>query len=130
MNNAQPQTRIQKKNKDLIRAAALIVFSTYGFRGATLDQIANEAGLSKPNLLYFFPSKEAIHVELLSTLMETWLEPMRAIDPNGDPFDEIMRYVRHKLDMSRRYPAESRLFANEIIQGAPRICDRLNVELK
>jgi TetR/AcrR family transcriptional regulator len=61
------------------------VFSAQGFRGATLDQIAAEAGLSKPNLLYYFPSKEAIHVALLSALMDTWLDPLRELDADGDP---------------------------------------------
>lgn len=123
-------TRIQAKNKQTIRDAALDVFSTYGFRGSTLDQIAAAAGLSKPNVLYYFPSKEAIHVDLLSTLMETWLDPMREIDPKGDPKAEIVSYMKRKLQMSREFPRESRLFAMEIIQGAPRIGGALSSELK
>ncbi|RLJ58849.1 TetR family transcriptional regulator [Litoreibacter meonggei] len=126
----RPRTRIQQRNRDLILEAALEVFSTHGFRGATLDQIAIEAGLSKPNLLYYFASKEAIHNELLSGLMDTWLDPMRAMDSNGEPIDEILAYVDRKLEMSRMYPRESRLFANEIVQGAPRILDALKGELK
>ena len=58
---AQPRSRIQQKNREVILDAALEVFSLHGFRGATLDQIAEVAGLSKPNLLYYFPSKEAVH---------------------------------------------------------------------
>ena len=123
-------TRIQTKNKETIREAALEVFSTYGFRGSTLDQIANEAGLSKPNLLYYFPSKEAIHGDLLSSLMENWLDPMREIDPKGDPQEEIVGYMKRKMQMSREFPRESRLFAMEIIQGAPRIGGALSGELK
>ncbi|OYX45383.1 MAG: TetR family transcriptional regulator [Rhodobacterales bacterium 32-67-9] len=126
----RPLTRIQQKNRQTILAAALEVFSQHGFRGATLDQIAEVAGLSKPNLLYYFPSKEAIHVELLSTLMDTWLDPLRALDPEGDPVEEILDYVRRKLELSRDYPRESRLFANEILQGAPRVSEVLEVELK
>ena len=45
-------TRIQMQKRELIREAALDVFSAQGFRGATLDQIAEAAGLSKPCLLY------------------------------------------------------------------------------
>ena len=56
-----------------------------GFRGTTLDQIAELAGLSKPNLLYYFPSKEAIHADLLGGLLDTWLAPLRALDPDGAP---------------------------------------------
>lgn len=125
-----PMTRIQKRNTEKILNAALEVFSAHGFRGATLDQIADVAGLSKPNLLYYFPSKEAIHVTLLSRLMDTWLDPLRALDPAGDPREELLAYVRRKLEMSRDYPRESRLFANEILQGAPRMSEAIGGELK
>lgn len=127
---AKPRTRIQQKNRDAILQAGLDVFSTYGFRGSTLDQIAAEAGLSKPNLLYYFASKEAIHTELLEGLIDAWLAPMRVIDPDGDPMEEILAYVQRKLQLSRDYPRESRLFANEILQGAPRIKEALGGELK
>lgn len=129
-NVEKPRTRIQQKNRDLILHAGLEVFSSYGFRGSTLDQIAEAAGLSKPNLLYYFPSKEAIHAELLDGLMDNWLDPMRAINPDGDPTEEILGYMRRKLELSRDYPRESRLFANEILQGAPRIHEALGGELK
>ena len=125
-----PKTRIQRKNTQAILDAALEVFSRQGFRGATLDQIAAEAGLSKPNLLYYFPSKEAIHVSLLTELMTTWLDPLRDLDPDGEPVEELMTYVRRKLEMSRDFPRESRLFANEIIQGAPRMIGALEGELR
>lgn len=126
----RPPTRIQKRNRATILDAALDVFSTNGFRGATVDQIAAAAGLSKPNLLYYFPSKEAIFTELLSGLLQTWLAPLHAIDPDGDPLGEILAYVQRKLEMSRDYPRESRLFANEIVQGAPRMHDILSTDLK
>ncbi|HHI70407.1 MAG TPA: TetR family transcriptional regulator [Rhodobacteraceae bacterium] len=130
MAEPQTRTRIQKKNRKTILNAALDVFSQFGFRGSTLDQIAKEAGLSKPNLLYYFPSKEAIHVELLSCLMDTWLDPLRDLDSAGEPKAEILAYVRRKLQMSRDFPRESRLFANEILQGAPRFIDSIKGELK
>ncbi len=123
-------TRIQQKNRAAILDAALDVFSAQGFRGATVDQIASAAGLSKPNLLYYFPSKEAIHSAVLGQLLDTWLDPLRALDPAGEPLEEILAYVRRKLEMSRDMPRESRLFANEIVQGAPRIHDVLSTELK
>lgn len=127
---SKPRTRIQQRNSETILDAALDVFSASGFRGATLDQIAEVAGLSKPNLLYYFPSKEAIHTALLSQLLDTWLDPLRAMDPDGNPMEEIMRYVMRKLEMSRDFPRESRLFANEILQGAPHMRKAIEGELK
>ena len=123
-------SRIQRRNRGLILEAALDVFSRHGYRGATLDQIAEQAGLSKPNILYYFDGKETIHVTLLNQLMDNWLAPMREIDPDGAPLDEILCYVHRKLEMSREFPRESRLFANEIIQGAPRIVGHLEEVLK
>jgi TetR/AcrR family transcriptional regulator len=124
------ETRIQKKNHSAIKAAGLKVFAQFGFRGSTLDQIAAESGLSKPNILYYFSSKEAIYEALLDQLLTDWLQPVRDIDPAGDPVEEILIYARHKLKMSRLYPRESRLYANEIIQGAPRIKSVLTGELR
>lgn len=126
----EPKTRIQRQNFETILDAALDVFSAHGFRGATIDEIAKAAGMSKPNLLYYFPSKEAIHKTLLSNLLETWLEPLRGLDPDGDPVEEILAYVRLKLLMARDKPRESRLFANEIIHGAPHILDVIEGPLK
>lgn len=130
MQGDRAPTRIQLKNRAAIHDAALDVFSSQGFRGATLDEIAAAAGLSKPNLLYYFPNKEAIYRSLLEAQLETWLDPLRALDPDGDPRDQLLGYVRRKLEMSRDYPRESRLFAHEMIQGAPRISDILSGDLK
>ena len=123
-------SRIQQRNRETILAAGLSVFSQYGFRGTTLDMIATEAGLSKPNLPYYFPSKEAIHSALLEGMLDTWLDPLRALDAGGDPEQEILAYVMRKLELSRDYPAESRLFANEILHGAPHIGATLGTDLK
>jgi TetR/AcrR family transcriptional regulator len=127
---ARPRTRIQKRNTEAILDAALEVFSAHGFRGATLDAIAEVAGLSKPNLLYYFESKEAMHAALLTQLLDTWLDPLRALDPDGDPVEEILGYVARKLEMARDYPRESRLFANEIVQGAPRMMPEIEGPLR
>jgi len=124
------RSRIQMRNRRVILDAALEVFSAHGFRGSTLDQIAAEAGLSKPNILYYFNGKEDIHVALLNQLMETWLDPLEQMDAQGEPLDEILAYVRRKLDMAQAYPRESRLFANEILQGAPRMGPHLQARLK
>ena len=134
MNKPEPPpkqaTRIQRKNRQAILEAALQVFSTYGFRGSTIDRIAERAGLSKPNLLYYFPSKDAIYLAVLEDTLEEWLQPLRKLDPAGDPIEEIGRYISAKLEMSRTRPEASRLFANEILHGAPVIGEFLGGPLK
>lgn len=126
----QRRTRIQEEKEEQILDAALEVFSSSGFRGATIDQIAEVAGMSKPNLLYYFRTKGAMHRALLERMLFTWLEPLQALNPDGNPESEIRSYIRRKLEMSRDFPRESRLFANEILQGAPHIEDELKGPLK
>lgn len=127
---SRPETRIQREKREIILEAALDVFSSNGFRGSTIDQIAEAAGMSKPNLLYYFGRKEDIHKTLIERLLDTWLAPLEEMDGTGDPIPEIRSYMRRKLEMARDYPRESRLFANELIQGAPRVIDLLEGELK
>ncbi len=126
----QRRTRIQEEKEEQILEAALEVFSQHGFRGATIDQIADVAGMSKPNLLYYFRTKDAMHRALIDRVLDTWLDPLRAFDANGHPHQEIRSYIRRKLELARDFPRESRLFANEILQGAPRIMPLLEGELK
>ena len=124
------RTRIQGINRGIILEAALDVFSTYGFRGSTIDQIAEKAGMSKPNLLYYFPRKEDIYVTVLENTLEEWLAPFRDIDPAGDPVEELKNYTIQKMKLSQSRPESSRLFANEILHGAPAIQEFLKTNLK
>lgn len=131
MSQAAPRkTRIQAQNEELILKAALEAFSAYGFRGATVDQIAANCGLSKPNLLYYFRRKEELYVAVLEHTLHDWLEPLRRLDPAGEPIAEITRYIQAKIRLSRDNPKASRLFANEILHGATAVGDYLKGPLK
>jgi len=113
------RTRIQEVNEERILDAGLEVFSTYGYRGATIDQIAALAKMTKPNLLYYFRRKEDVYLAVLNRTHEMWLQPLEHLDPDGDPAREITAYIDRKLELSREHPKASRLFAMEIMQGAP-----------
>lgn len=123
-------TRIQAINREIILEAALEVFSIHGFRGSTVDQIATRAAMSKPNLLYYFRRKQDIYRAVLEATLADWLAPLAAIDPEGEPVEELRRYITAKLAMSAEKPAASRLFANEILAGAPVVGDFLHRQLK
>lgn len=123
-------SRIQEKNRNLILDAALGEFSKKGFSGATVERIAAEAGMSKSNLLYYFSSKEAIYNATLAHILEVWLAPLKTLDPAGDPARELAGYICQKIEMSANFPEASRLFANEVMQGAPQILPILETDLK
>ncbi len=123
-------TRIQAKNRAIIERAALEIFSRDGFRGATVDAIAAAAGMSKPNLLYYFPTKDDIYRTLMEGLLQDWLAPLVDLDPKGEPSEQIAHYIGRKIELARDFPMESRLFANEMIRGAPILHDVLAGDLK
>ena len=115
------KSRIRTANESVIIDAALDVFSQFGFRGSTVDQIAARAGMSKPNLLYYFRRKDDIYRAVLERTLADWLAPLTGLDPDGDPITELTRYIEAKIALSRAIPKASRLFALEILQGAPHI---------
>lgn len=124
------RTRIQGINEQRILEAALEVFANQGFKGSTIDQIATQAEMSKPNLLYYFRRKQDIYLALLEHTLKDWLAPLETLSHDGDPLEQIGDYIRLKLQSSRDHPMASRLFANEILHGAPMIGELLTTELK
>jgi TetR/AcrR family transcriptional regulator len=121
IDRAVRKTRIQQSRVNLVLNCALDIFATYGFHGATIDKIAAKANLSKPNVLYYFRNKEHIYQALLERTLKGWLDPLEAVSAEGDPQIELARYIASKVDMSFDNPLASRLFAMEVLNGAPQL---------
>ena len=118
----------QKRNQLL--NAALDVFSVYGFSGASLDEIAQLANMHKSNIFYYYENKESLYVEVLTTVMQKWLAPLQILEVELEPTEALTHYLMQKIEISKDQPKASRLFALEIIQGAPHILPILKGPLK
>lgn len=118
----------QKRN--LLLNAALDVFSTYGFNGASLDEIAQLADMHKSNIFYYYENKEALYVEVLTTVLQKWLAPLQSLEVDLEPAEALANYLMLKIEVSRHQPKASKLFALEVIQGAPHILSILKGPLK
>ncbi len=116
--------------RQLIMTAALDLFSLYGIHGTSLDLVAERADVSKTNLLYYFPAKEALYIAVLKDILAIWLAPLKALQADQQPIDAIRHYIALKLAVSRDHPQASRLFCLEMIQGAPLLKQELAGELK
>lgn len=121
---------IRQANRERILGAAEAVFARAGFNGATMAAIAEAAGLPKANLHYYFGSKHALYREVLASTLHEWLVPMDGLVPEADPRDALERYLRAKLALSAARPDASRVFANELLHGAPVLGDMLRTELR
>lgn len=116
--------------KQAILSAALETFSQFGIHGTRLEQVAELAGVSKTNLLYYFPSKEALYVSVMQQILDIWLAPLKAFREELTPLVAIQQYIRLKLEVSRDYPQASRLFCLEMLQGAPLLKTVLSGDMK
>jgi TetR/AcrR family transcriptional regulator len=122
--------RTARAKRAQILDAALDVFSRSGLQGARLEEIADKANISKENLFYYFTTKEAIYLAVLMRTLDEWLTPLRDFTVEGDPVEEIIRYITDKMEHSRTAPAASRLLCMEMIAGAPVLGDLLRGPLK
>ena len=103
-----------------IAAEAVRVFAESGYEGASVAIIAENVGLSKQNLMYYFPTKQALYQRVLDDVLDDWLERMASLaEHDGEPADVLRAYIKAKLDFSREQPWASRVYAMEVISGAP-----------
>jgi len=102
-----------------ILAAATRLFAECGFEGTSIAAVAERAGISKQNLLYYFPTKPGLYQRVLDDVLDDWLERMAKLaDPQGEPAEVLRAYVAAKLRFSREQPWASRVYAMEVIGGA------------
>ncbi|SEK77433.1 transcriptional regulator, TetR family [Kosakonia sacchari] len=127
---AGKRTQAVNEKRQAILTAALEIFSRVGFHGARLEQVADGAGVSKTNLLYYYPSKEALYIAVLLQILDIWLAPLKAFRADFTPLVAIKEYIRLKLEVSRDYPQASKLFCQEMLQGAPLLKAELTGDLK
>lgn len=124
------RTDIRQQNERLILEAAEKVFAEAGFGGATMQLIADMAGLPKANLHYYFPTKEALYRRVVRNIFEIWLDAASSFDDAAGPVEGIGAYVEAKMDISRRHPHGSKVWAAEVMHGAPVIQDYLETTLR
>ncbi len=120
---------IRQENERIILAAAENVFAEAGFGGATMQLIADLAGLPKANLHYYFPTKEALYRQVVQTIFQDWLKAADVFDDAPGPVEGIGAYIDAKMEISRRHPAGSKVWASEVMHRAPVIQDYLETTL-
>jgi TetR/AcrR family transcriptional regulator len=120
----------REENERLILEAAETVFAEQGFKGAATSAIAERAGLPKANVHYYFPSKLDLYRGVMARVLERWLAAADSLDDGNDPEEALGRYIAAKMELSRARPLGSRIFASEIMRGAPVITDHLETTLK
>lgn len=129
-NKKSEEGDIRKKNKALILDAAKKEFVTFGFKGASIKRIAERANIPRANIHYYFANKMELYQELLSNIVSIWNSKFDSLNIDDDPKTALSAYIRSKVMYSRDDPDASRIFASEIIHGAPVLNDYLSTDFK
>lgn len=111
--------RIRDRNEQVILDAAEEEFVLRGFKGATIQAIADRAELPKANVHYYFESKEKLYTAVLNRIVALWNTQFGEINAEDDPARALDSFIREKVRLSYRHRRASKLFAMEIISGAP-----------
>ncbi|MGB3177125.1 MAG: TetR/AcrR family transcriptional regulator [Albidovulum sp.] len=133
MTETQPLSKrnaIRQENEARILIAAEKVFAEAGFGGATMQLIADMAGLPKANLHYYFATKEELYRKVVQQIFEVWLHAADSFDNAPGPVEGIGAYIDAKMEISRRHPDGSKVWASEVMHGAPVIQDYLETTLR
>jgi TetR/AcrR family transcriptional regulator len=121
---------IRLRNQAKILKAAEAVFAEKGFDGATTAEIAARAGVPKPNIHYYFGTKQQLYDRLVANILEVWLDAMDLIQPDADPAHALGQYIAEKVKASQEWPDSSRVWAIEIIGGGRNVSGFLKGRLR
>ncbi|MCC2615733.1 TetR/AcrR family transcriptional regulator [Aestuariibacter halophilus] len=113
--------RIGAQNRARILAAAEQEFALHGYNGTRLQNVADRAQLPKTNILYYFKSKEGLYLAVLEQILTLWNSAFDVATVDDDPALVLANYVAEKMEISRTKPEASKIYALEIINGAPNL---------
>ncbi|MFT6916836.1 MAG: TetR/AcrR family transcriptional regulator [Motiliproteus sp.] len=121
--------RIRERNREIIIQAASEIFAERGFSATKTSDIAKRAGLPKPNVYYYFKTKENLYQSVLESIIEPLLQASEPLYNNDDPTLALKGYIRAKIRISQEHSHASKVFASEIMHGAPLLPQAIKTQL-
>ena len=95
-----------------------------------MQGIADRAQLPKANIHYYFKNKKNLYEKVLRGIIEEWNDGLVTMTVDSDPKTVIEAFVRTKLHQAFAYPNSHKLFALEVISGAPHLHDFMSTTMQ
>jgi AcrR family transcriptional regulator len=90
--------RTQRGVKGIVIQAARIIFSRYGFKKTTMNEIAKETHLAKSSIYHYFRSKEEIFEAIIEKEIMTLMEDLhQAVDAVNAPQEKLQAFFKTRL---------------------------------
>ncbi len=102
MDNAGENGSKKDVNRETILKIAQEIFSKYGYKKTTLDDIANAVRKGKSSLYYYFRSKEDLFQAVITKEVEVLAKELdKVVNRNTDPVDKLRDYLLTKINTFR-----------------------------
>ncbi|WOD06517.1 TetR/AcrR family transcriptional regulator [Marinomonas sp. GJ51-6] len=121
----QLKSHIREQNQALILETSERVFARQGLAKTTTQMIANEAGLPKANIHYYYRSKKDLLEAVLERILRLWLDSVSEFNVEDESRINLTRYISEKVDQSRMNKNASKVFAMALIGEEPFVLDYL-----
>jgi TetR/AcrR family transcriptional regulator len=121
---------IRTRNSLQILDAAQAEFVLHGFKGTSMQSIADRAELPKANIHYYFKNKANLYQAVLEEIMFAWNVVLEDMNEESDPADVLSKFIHTKMQLSYSNPNGSKIFAMEIIQGAPHLIEHIRTDMR
>ena len=128
-NMSKPASK-REKNQEIILAAAEEEFVKNGFKGTSMQAISDTAGLPKANIHYYFNNKAKLYNTVLQDIIAQWNAVLSDVKKEDDPTQVLEKYIKVKVELAFTKTNASKIFATEIIQGAPNLIDYVKKDMR
>ena len=122
--------RIRDRNLTNIIAAAEEEFVRQGYTGTSIQAVADRAGIPKANVHYYFKRKSYLYIAVIEKQVRLWNDLLDEVRVEDDPATVLDSFIRRKVELSYTHPRASKLFAMEVIQGAPHLRDYMRTQMR
>jgi TetR/AcrR family transcriptional regulator len=112
---------IRERKQSIILKAAGEEFANNGYEGTKIVDIANKTNLPKASIFYYFENKEKLYNSVLESFIQPLLLATQPFDQYNDPATALTDYIKLKIKISKQHPFASKVFASEMLRGAPHL---------
>ena len=132
MNTRKPVTAADLDNRSRLLHAATDAFAEYGYEGASLRAIADNAGVSFQLIAYYFGSKEELWIATVDFLFERYLETGKGLGftSSGNLAEQFHNHLRLLLTDMLQRPQLRKVWIQEYLADSPRYHNVIRPQIK
>ena len=117
--------------RERILTEAARLFAHRGYAGTTVQAVADAVGVSKPSVIYWYPSKRALRDAVVDQMLLRWRELLpRLLEVAAEGEDRLSAVLREVIRFFAEDPDRARLLNRIAVDEPEETRDRLQGHLR